>query len=144
MIVADTNVYSEPLKREPNRRVLAWIEQAADELAITSVSVGELLFGAERLPEGRRRRQLFQAIDHLIDDAGESVLSFDSAAARAYALLRARAQRVGRGVGSEDLMIASICVSRDATLATRNVRDFDGLGIALVDPWTAELGVTLA
>lgn len=135
MIVADTNVLSEPLKRSPDERVLAWLRAAGAEVALTSVTVGELLYGAERLPDSVRRHALLDAIDHLVDEAGDRVLPFDTAAARAYAQLRARLQRHGRVVGAEDLMIAATCLAWGLPLATRNVRDFDGLGLTVVDPW---------
>lgn len=135
MIVADTNVLSEPLRREPSPRVLAWLDSTGSQIAITSLSVAELLYGAARLPEGRRRTDLTLAIERILASAGDRVLGFDAAAARAYASLRESRERAGRPASVEDLMIASICLAHDLAIATRNVGDFDGFGVQVVNPW---------
>ncbi len=135
MIVADTNVISEPLRRDPDPLVLSWIRSVGSEMALTSVTVGELLYGAERLPEGQRRLRLFEAIERLIDDAGDRLLAYDATAARAYVSLRAAREHVGRTTSSEDLMIASICLVHALPIATRNVKHFAGLGLEVVNPW---------
>lgn len=135
MIVADANVLSEPLRREPDPRVLAWLESIGPEVAITTVTAAELLFGALRLPEGRRRATLIDTINRLIEESGDRLLGFDEAAARAYASLRVAREAAGRPVAVEDLMIGSICLARGLPLATRNVRHFDGFAIDVVNPW---------
>ena len=135
MIVADTNVLSEPLRREPSPRVLAWLEWVGSDVAITTVTMGELLFGALRLPEGRRRSGLVETTERLISEAGDRLLGFDEAAARAYADLRVAREAAGRPVGVEDLMIGSICLARGIPVATRNVGHFEGFGITVVNPW---------
>lgn len=135
MIIADTNVLSEPLRPGPDTQVLRWLEQNQQSLAISAVSVGELRYGARRLPEGRRRSALITAIDQLVTAAGDRVLPFGADAANAYGVLRAEQERAGRPVSVEDLMIAATCLVHGAGLATRNVRDFFGCGIQLVDPW---------
>ena len=134
MIVFDTNVVSEPLKSEPSAAVLQWIA-AVDAAAMTSVSVGELLTGVRRLPAGRRREGLLAAIEQTLTLFSENVLPYDEAAARSYAELQERRRLVGAPLSVEDGMIAAICVSRSVTLATRNTKDFQGLGLDLVDPW---------
>lgn len=135
MIVADTNVMSEPLRRSPDPLVLGWIRSVGPDIALTSVTVGELLYGAERLPDGRRRRGLLEAIERLMDEAGDRLLAYDAAAARAYASLRVAREAAGRSVSSEDLMIAGICLAHGLPIATRNVRHFAGFGLEVVDPW---------
>lgn len=136
MIVLDTNVLSEPLRAEPDGSVLAWLE-ALDgrDVAITSVSVGELLTGIARLPQGRRRSVLHESVEALLTRYGDAVLPYDGGAARAYAGLQEQRRSAGRPLSVEDGMIAAICVRAGATLATRNVRDFASLGLDLVDPW---------
>lgn len=82
MIVADTNVLSEPLRPAPSPAVLAWLKDHRHDLAMTSVSVGELRFGVLRLPPGARRDGLTAAVEALIEGAGDRVLPYDAAAAR--------------------------------------------------------------
>ena len=135
MIVVDTNVVSEPLRHSPDPRVLTWLEDHADEVAITSVTVSELLYGAQRLPRGRRRSGLLTAIERLIDGAGDSLLAFDGPAARVAADLRIASDRAGRPTSTEDIMIAATASVHHAALATRNVRDFEAFGISLINPW---------
>lgn len=135
MIVADTNVLSEPLRRHPDAGVLAWLQAHEAELAVTTVTIAELLYGARRLPEGARRVLILTAIEALIDEADERLLAFDEAAARAAAELRVAREISGRPTSTEDLMIAAIAHSRGATVATRNVADFHGFGVSVVNPW---------
>lgn len=134
MIVLDTNVLSEPLKSAPSRAVLEWIA-TADAAATTSVSVGELLTGVRRLPVGRRREELLSAIEQTLSAFSGSVLPYDDAAARTYAELQELRRSAGVPLSVEDGMIAAICATHSAALATRNVKDFQGLGLSLVDPW---------
>ncbi|MDR0415860.1 MAG: type II toxin-antitoxin system VapC family toxin [Propionibacteriaceae bacterium] len=133
MIVFDTNVVSEPLRPTPHHGVLRWMGAVA-EPALTAVTMGELLRGAESLPAGRRRQDLLAAIEATLA-TWAVVLPYDTAAARCFAALCAKAKSLGRGLSVEDAMIAATCVSRGATLATRNSKDFDWMGLTVVNPW---------
>jgi predicted nucleic acid-binding protein len=137
VIVLDTNVLSEPLKSEPDRAVLDWIAAQAESVT-TAVSVGELLTGVRRLPSGRRRSGLLRAIEQILSAFSGSVLPYDEAAARKYAELQESRRIAGAPLSVEDGMIAAICATHAGALATRNTKDFRGLGLNLVDPWTAE------
>lgn len=137
MVVLDTNVISELFKVAPDPEVMAWVAGLPGEgLFTTAVTRSELLFGLYRMPEGRRRNELLQGVTRLFEQklAGH-VLAYDDAAADAHAEIAAARQAQGRPVGQSDMMIAGISRSRGATLATRNLRDFEGCGITLVDPW---------
>jgi predicted nucleic acid-binding protein len=135
VIVLDTNVVSEPLRRNPDAGVLDWLGRPNDDFALTAVSVSELLTGVGILPIGRRRDALGGAVDNLIEAFAGAVLAYDERAARAYAALKVRSRESGRPIGVEDGMIAAICIASGATLATRNLRDFEGFGVDLVNPW---------
>jgi predicted nucleic acid-binding protein len=139
MIVLDTNVLSELMRRRPAARVVSWVdEQDASALEITAVTVAELLYGVARLADGARKAELATAVDALVrDDFAGRVLPFDAAAAVHYADLVAERERQGRPVSISDGQIAAICRCHGAALATRNVRDFDASGVALIDPWSA-------
>jgi predicted nucleic acid-binding protein len=115
--------------------VVAWVDAQVD-VAFSAPSLAELRFAVARLPEGKRRTALREAIDQLIsDDLGGLVLPFDTACADAYGLIVAARERTGRPIGVTDAQIAAICGVHAAVLATRNVRDFVGTGIDIVDPW---------
>lgn len=93
-------------------------------------------YGVELLPEGRRRRDLEIRTDAILADCFEErILSFDSNAARIYASIRAVRQKSGFSVGVEDTMIAGIAKSLGASVATRNVSDFEDCGVDVIDPW---------
>ncbi len=105
-------------------------------LFTTTITEGEMLYGAALLPDGRRRRALEAVIAQLFSNrfAGR-ILPFDSAAAREFADIAARRRLAGRPIGEADGRIAAIARSRGASLATRNVRDFEGCGLTVIDPF---------
>jgi predicted nucleic acid-binding protein len=138
VIVLDTNVLSEPLRTEPDANVIRWLSGLEEDVRVTSVSAGELLTGVALLPPGRRRTELSADVDALLDRFSDRVLPYDVEAARAYAELRAARRQQGVALSVEDGMIAAICRVNSARLATRNVRDFEGLGLGIVDPWSAD------
>jgi predicted nucleic acid-binding protein len=139
VIVLDTNVLSALMRREPDPAVVAWLdEQPGESIWTTAITVFEVLFGLELLARGRRRRQLEVAFAvAMTEDFEGRILPFDHDAAREAATRAAARRAAGKPVDFRDVEIAGIVSARRATLATRNVRHFDGLGIALVDPWAA-------
>lgn len=139
MIILDTNVISALMLREPDRSVIAWLdEQPPESIWTTSVTLFEVAFGLALLTRGKRRDALEQAFAAaLAEDLGARVLAFDEDAARHASILAARARRARRPVEIRDVQIAGIAGARRAQLATRNTRHFDGLGVRLVDPWNS-------
>jgi toxin FitB len=137
MIILDTNVVSEPLKPVPAQAVLDWLDrQAPETLYLTAVSLAELLAGVEALPQGRRRLELEQALMRQITPLFEGrILSFDAKAADSFGRVRTGAQSVGNTIGFADGAIAAIAAAQGFALATRNVRDFRGAGVELINPW---------
>lgn len=135
MIILDTNVLSEPLRTRPEPAVLAWLAEVAEDVALTSISVGEVLIGVRLLPAGRRRDGLMAAIERNLAMYADQVLPYDDPAARFYARLQESRRAAGQPLSVEDGMIAAVCRHRGARLATRNIKDFQGLGINLINPW---------
>ena len=138
MIVVDTNAVSELMRLAPSAVVMAWFaEQDSASLYLTAVSEAELRAGAAILPPGRRRDRLAAEINGVIEqDFAGRVLPFDSAAAKAYASITASRRSAGRPILDADCQIAAIARARDAAVATRNARDFEQCGIAVIDPWS--------
>ena len=139
MILLDTNVLSALMHPVPDRAVLAWMDdQPGESVWTTAVTIFEIRLGLELLVAGRRRRSLEAAFHMMLEDELEGrVLPFDSAAADRAGRIAAAQRRSGRVVEIRDLQIAAITASRKATLATRNTKHFEGIGLRLVDPWTA-------
>jgi predicted nucleic acid-binding protein len=139
MIIIDTNVVSELMRASPDPTVLAWIAgHAADALFLTAISEAELRTGAAILPAGLRRDRLVGAIDAMIaQDFAGRILPFDSSAARNYAEIAAARRAAGKPIMDADCQIAAIVRAWDAAIATRNVKDFEGCGIDVINPWSA-------
>ncbi|MFJ2368732.1 type II toxin-antitoxin system VapC family toxin [Microbacterium sp. NPDC087665] len=137
MIVLDTNVISEVFRSSPNEHVVAWLEALTGDVAITAVTLAELLAGVARLPDGRRMDELSSRVEAAIEPfrGTRSILAFDDTAASHYAgVLRAR-EASGHPISTADAQIAAICLAHEATCATRNTRGFAHTGVGLLDPW---------
>ena len=137
MLVIDTNVASDLMRPTPTPSVAAWIaERDAATMFLTAISEAELRFSVAILPPGKRRHALESAMRRWLERGfSDRILSFDSAAAQAYAEIAADRRLAGRPIGEADCQIAAIAAARRMKLATRNVRDFEDMGIEIVDPW---------
>ena len=137
MFLLDTNVLSAMMSLHPTPAVAAWVsDQRMETLFTASVCQAEILAGIAVLPEGRRRADLAAAAGAMFaEDFEGRVLPFDSNAAGTYADLFAARRRSERSTATIDLMIAAIAHVQDASIVTRNVADFVGCGVALIDPW---------
>jgi predicted nucleic acid-binding protein len=137
VIILDTNVISELMKPAPAAEVARWIaRQPASMLYTTSVTQAEILHGISLLPAGKRRGALETAAEAMFDeDLGGRVLAFGSEAAHAYSQIAAERHRAGRPIAQFDAQIAAIARSVRASVATRNVEDFEGCGITVQNPW---------
>lgn len=136
MIVLDTNVVSELMRPEPAPQVASWVRNRdRRELFTSSITLAEIRFGIARLPDGRRKLALLDAADDVFRAFSDQVLPVDTTAAEQYAIIASARERSGRRISGFDVLIAAICRSRGATLATRKLTDFDGTGIDVIDPW---------
>ncbi len=132
----DTNVVSELAKRAPDLQVVAFLN-ARDDLWLSTVVTYELDFGLRLLPVGRRRRQLEGALTAIVTEHEHRLLPVGRREARHAARLRAQARRGGRAAGVADALIAGTASVHDLAVATRNVSDFEDLGVDVVSPWVA-------
>lgn len=141
MIILDTNVVSELMRREPHPAVLRWVAaQPRALLHVTALTVAEILLGIELLPAGERRRLLAAQAEGLFaEDLAGRLLGFDAAVAPAYAAIVARRRRAGQPIGVVDAMIAAIARRHGAAVATRD-GDFADCGVPLINPWTEDPG----
>ncbi len=137
MIVLDTNVLSELMRPEPDARVVSWLgAQPAASVFTTSITQAEILHGILLLPPGKRRQALDEAARAMFEeDFAGRVLAFGGGAALSYATIACDRRRAGRPISQFDAQIAAIAAVHTASVATRNVADFEGCGIEVIDPW---------
>lgn len=133
----DTNVLSEVTRPAPEMKVLEWLDQLdEDRTFISVVSLAEIRRGISLMDNGKRRDALANWLSEDLPLRFEGrVLPVDEQVAFAWGDLMAQAKRIGRGLASMDGLIAATVQLHDLTLATRNTKDFERLGIELFDPW---------
>ena len=134
----DTNVVSETVKPRPAPRLLEWFDaQLAPDLYISVVTLGEVVHGARRLRDRRRRRSYETWIQReLLRDFEGRVLPFDAEAATIWGDLLAVGDRSGLSLPAIDAQIAAIARRHRMTVVTRNVRDFSLMDVPLLNPWS--------
>lgn len=138
MIVLDTNALSKVMKPAPSAEVAKWmLREHGSRLYTTAVCEAEIRLGIALLPDGKRNQDLETAALRVLTLFAGRILAFDSAAAQEFARIVAERRRIGRPIEDFDAQIAAFTLSRGMTLATRNVPDFVGTGLALVAPWTS-------
>ena len=140
MIVLDTNVISELMRPDPYPAVLAWVAaQPRATLYTTRINQAEILYGIAAMPEGRRRVSLAAAADAMFaEDLADRILPFDGAAPAHYADLVTARRRAGNPIEAFDALIAATALAAGAAVATRDKSGFEGCGLTLIDPWTAD------
>jgi predicted nucleic acid-binding protein len=111
------------------------LSQDARDLFTTSVTLAEVRYGIERLPDGQRKAQSRAKAADIFFALADKVLPFDARAALRYATLMADRGRAGPPMAGFDAQIAAICLSYSAALATRNPKDFQHTGLDLINPW---------
>ncbi len=137
MILVDTNVVSEPLRKDPEPHVADWLDaQALETLHLSAITVAELRFGVQALPKGRRRDRLREQLERQILPlfAGR-ILVFDLAASQAYAELMAKARSAGRAISVSDGYIAATAAANAMLVATRDTSPFEAAGLETVNPF---------
>ena len=139
MILLDTNVISEPQRREPHVGVLEWIDaQALETLYLSVITVAELRAGIALIPAGKRRDSLHENLEkRLLPMFANRVLSFDMACTTAYAGLLAKSRAAGLTVETADAFIAAIALANGFAVATRDTRPFETAGVSVINPWEA-------
>jgi predicted nucleic acid-binding protein len=138
MILVDTNVISEPLRKTPDPVVVEWIDaQPLETLYLSAITVAELRFGVASLPTGKRRDRLHESMENRVLPLFTGrVVAFDLAASQAYADLMSRARAAGLAIGAADGYIAATAATNRMAVATRDVAAFEAAGIPVIDPWS--------
>lgn len=136
-IVLDTNVLSELMKPQGSSVVRQWVaQQQTKNIFTTAITQAEILYGIALIPSGKRQNELSNTAQLMFaEDFAGRILSFDETAAIAFAKIAAERRRIGQPISQADAQIASICYVNKAAIATRNVSDFEGCGILIINPW---------
>ena len=138
----DTNVVSEMMRPRPEPQVAAFLDAIADEgIGLASITVWEVLDGIGRLDPGRRRRDLADRFQDLLDELFEDrIVEWSMADARACAAIMEEKRRRGEALDDHvpDAFLAAAAATRGLAVVTRNVGEFRNTGVETVDPWAAE------
>ncbi len=142
MIVLDTNVVSEFMRIQPDEIVVKWLEaQPSEEIFTTTITIFEIQYGLNILPDGKRKRGLIHQFELAIQhDFAGRILDFDQGAAIAAARISAEYKKQGQGADVRDVQIAGISASKGCVLVTRNVMDFRLSKLEIINPWQADPG----
>jgi predicted nucleic acid-binding protein len=135
--LVDTNLPSELTRPTPDSRVAAFLIDAGKKGVYASViTIGEIAKGIAALPEGKRRGELRDWLDQVMRPwfAGR-ILPVTETIAERWGMLTAEQRRQGRQISMADGLIAATALEHGLSLATRNVKDFDGLGVTIINPW---------
>jgi hypothetical protein len=137
MLIIDTNVVSELMRPDPNRQVVGWLSrQKVSDVHMTALTVAEITYGLKSMPDGKRQRDLETRFRHVVESGFSGrVLAFDKAAARHYGEIMVSRRAEGRSMSVIDGQIAAIARTSGATLATRNVTDFEDCNLTLLNPF---------
>ena len=138
-LLLDTNILSEVTRPRPDPRAMEWLDGLDEDRAyISVVSIAEIRRGVALMDNGRKRDALVEWLGEELPQRFESrVIAIDEPVALAWGDLMGSAKRIGRGMSAMDGLIAATAITHGLMLATRNVKDFEGFGIPLVDPWAA-------
>lgn len=135
MILVDTNVWSELTKPRGNPAVLAWLEAHDDDLALSTLVIAEIHYGIALATSAPKRQTLTAWLAGLEARYWGQTLSFGRQSARHYGQIAAHPEVKARQPQIIDMQIAAQAQEHGIPLATRNARDFDWIGIPLIDPW---------
>jgi hypothetical protein len=137
MIILDTNVISALMRHSPDENVISWLDrQPRTSIWISAITLLEVRFGLQLLPNSKRRSFLMQVFEEVLERIEHRVVSLDANAAQQAGDLMALRQKHGRTVDLRDTMIAGIALAQRATLATRNTAHFEDTQVSIVNPWT--------
>lgn len=135
MILLDTNVISETLKKSPDPSVIAWLVRHDAELALPTVTIAEIAYGIQRIRPDQRAERLAQGLSDWRRRFADRIFGLTEEAALAYGEIMGVASQEGRGMSAPDGMIAAIARINGGRLATRNMDDFATTGLQLINPW---------
>lgn len=137
MILIDTNVLSQTTRAHGSGKIIGWIDQHFEQLLVPVFAASEMLYGVHKLADPAQRDRLARATDAILKRFEGRIVPFEAEDAFLHGRLTGEMERRGRTLSPSDSVMAAIALTRGLTIATRNIRHFDGLGLDLIDPWTS-------
>lgn len=135
MILLDTGILAEAMKPAPEQNLLSWLDaQRPESLFISSVSIGELLYGIGLLPDGKAKDELAKALERTLNLFSGRMLTFDTVAAFAFAEIATAAKRKGKSHNVSDTYLAAIASAHGLTLASRSPALYENFGVLVIEP----------
>jgi toxin FitB len=137
MVLLDTNIISELMKKAGNPNVQAWLDGIpAHQLYTSAISKAEIEYGVSILPEGKKKNQIGKLADLVLELFDDRILPFNTDSTQAFARIKSSRKIMGRPINYADAQIAAIAVQHGFKLATRNTADFQSIeGLELINPW---------
>jgi toxin FitB len=135
LILVDTNVISVLCKAEPDQNVTTWLSLHRGSVLISAITIAEMAYGIARLPIGGQRNALRQRLDDIKYDFTGQIVPFTAVDAETFGLVMAKRRAMGRPVSIPDCQIAATALVLEVPLATRNLKDFEDIGLVLINPW---------
>jgi toxin FitB len=133
----DTNVISELIAREPNQKVVDWIDSLEPETAyLSGITIGELRKGIEKLVPSRRKDQLTVWLENdLLLRFADKIVAVTTDVMLVWGDLTGRLERDGKPIAAIDALLAATALQGTYTLVTRNEEDFQHTGVPILNPW---------
>lgn len=139
MLILDTNIFSALMRKEPDQKIIDWLDkQSAESIWTTSVTIFEIKYGLGILPQSKKRKDLESAFLTVCEkDLKNRIFDFDPLAANEAARISADLKNMGKPVDFRDVQIAGITAARKGALVTCNTKHFINCGIEIIDPLIA-------
>ncbi len=134
--LVDTNVFAETMRPKPERRVVTWLRNNEANLYISTITIGEMRRGVERLQGGSRKALLTNWLELLGERMRGRILSFNTSTAHVWGQLKARWEKEGINIPSLDSQIAATAQRHRLTIVTRNAADFKSSGVKMLNPFS--------
>ena len=133
----DTCIISEFTRHKPEPKVINWVASISEQtLFLSAVTLGEIQFGIERLPDSPRKNQLLGWVNNdLVTRFSDRILSLDNQTLSIWGSLKARLEKSGQPLPVMDSLIAATALQHNLILVTQNVVDFRARGLSILNPW---------
>ena len=133
----DTCVISELVSKQPDKKVVKWIDGIdADRLYLSVITIGEIRKGIEKLPESKRRENLqVWLTEDLFTRFSGRIVALDTDILLVWGILTGRLEDEGKKMSAMDSLIAATALHGDFILVTRNETDFTHANIRIQNPW---------
>jgi predicted nucleic acid-binding protein len=133
----DTCVISELVSKKPNPSVVDFVDSLdPEDIYLSVITIGEIVKGIEKLPKSRRKTDLHNWLnDDLLIRFEGNIVALDTDVLIGWGMLTARLESAGNTMPAVDSLIAATALAKKMTLITRNVSDFEGTNVEIINPW---------